>query len=271
MSSWETVHAGETVHTQRLGAAVRLELYRPRALNAFDAALLAEFGAAVRSVSADRDVRAVLLTGAGRAFCAGADLDLDASDDVDLAEKTRSDLREGYNPMIRALRSMDKPVVAAVNGPAVGVGCSIAMACDLVVASDHASFALAFSRVGLTPDGGASLLLGARAGLGRASRLALLAEKIDAARAVELGIADELVPAEELDARATELTTRLAAGPTAAYAATKRALNAALLPGLDAALDLEAELQSALAGSADFAEGAAAFAERRAPLFRGGR
>jgi enoyl-CoA hydratase/carnithine racemase len=178
-------------------------------------------------------------------------------------------LREQINPAILAIREMPKPVIAAVNGPAVGVGCSFAVACDLVVAAESAYFLLAFANIGLLGDGGATLTVPGRVGLGRAGVLALLAERLSAADALAWGLADRVVPDAELEETVTGLAMRLAGGPTRAYAATKRALNASCLAGLADQLELEAELQGELAVSGDHEEGVAAFREKRQPVFRG--
>jgi 2-(1,2-epoxy-1,2-dihydrophenyl)acetyl-CoA isomerase len=164
---------------------------------------------------------------------------------------------------------MPKPVIAAVNGPAAGFGCSIAMASDVVIAAESAYCLLAFARIGLTPDGGASLIVGERAGLGRALRMGLLAERVLATEALAWGLADEVVPDGELQDRAESLAAQLASGPTRAYAATKHALNAALLPALAEQLEREATLQSQLVASEDFNEDLAAFTAGRPPRFRG--
>jgi enoyl-CoA hydratase/carnithine racemase len=178
-------------------------------------------------------------------------------------------LREQINPAVLTLREMPKPVIAAVNGPAAGVGCSFAVACDIVVAAESAYFLLAFANIGLAGDGGATITVPARVGLGRAGILALLAERLPAAEALRWGLADRVVPDAELDATTTELALRLASGPTRSYAATKQALNASMLRGLAEQLELETELQSQLAVSPDHEEGIAAFAEKRPAVFRG--
>ncbi len=215
-------------------------------------------------------MRSVLLTGAGRAFSAGADLSLDdTTGTTRLSPRTEEELRMRYNPTVRALRTMPKPVVAAVNGPAAGAGCALALACDQIVAARSASFTLAFARVGLTLDAGASALLGARVGLGRATRMALLAERIDAETALQWGMVDEVTDDDVLAPHAAELALRLAGGPTAAFAATKRNLNIALLPQLEAAFEGEVQEQTRLVDSPDFREGVAAFAQRRPPVFEG--
>ena len=245
-----------------------LRLNRPQALNAFDGGLAREFLQALRATGADPSVRCVHITGTGRAFSAGADIKSQFAT-TDAKAVVEREMRELTAPTILAIREMPKPVLAAVNGPAAGLGCSVALASDLVLAAESAYFLLAFANIGLTPDGGAGLTVAARAGLGRALQMGLLAERVPAAQALEWGLADELVPDAELGGRATELAARLAAGPTRSYAATKRAVSEGLLAGLRAQLDLEATLQGELVASDDFAEGVNAFAQRRPARFGG--
>ena len=265
---WESVQVDGAMAVERADGVLRIRFNRPEVLNAFDASATLELLSLIRGADADDSVRAVLLTGSGRAFSSGADIGapISESDDRSVIE---TELREVSGPLILALRQLRKPVIAAINGPAAGIGCSIALASDLVVAAQSAFFLLAFSNIGLTPDGGASLLVPARIGLGRAFVLALLAERLPAAEAVNWGLADRVVPDAELAAVTEALAVRLAAGPTLSYAATKKAINAAVLGGLEAALDLEAGLQGQLAHSDDFAEGAAAFSAKRPPRFTG--
>ena len=258
------------LRTRRSGATAWLTLSRPASLNAFDFALQQALRDEIDRVAADDSVRCVVLTGDGRAFCAGADLDIaDVEPGRRLAPRTEDELRMRYNPIVKAIRTMPKPVVAAVNGPAIGVGCALAMACDHVIAADTAVFSLAFAKVGLTLDAGASVLLGARIGFGRVNRMALLAEQVDAATAASWGMVDAVVAADDLTGSVTERARRFATGPTLALAATKRTLNAALLPHLDAVFESEVAGQTALVDSADFRSGAVAFAERRRPEFTG--
>ena len=266
-ADWAPLRAYETIGLERSGAAARIELRRPEALNAWDDRLPRELLDAVRAVGDDPASRALVITGAGRAFSAGADVKSGMMSNGS-AGVIRS-LREGTNPIMLAIRELPKPVVAAVNGPAAGVGCALALACDLVVAAESAYFLLAFTRIGLTLDGGSSLFVSARVGHARASRLALLAERLSAGDAYEWGLIDRLVPDAEHRAAAEGLTRRLAEGPTQAYAATKRNLNAALYPRLAEQLELEAAEQEALLGGSDYAEGIAAFAEKRQPAFTG--
>ncbi|MGW0039436.1 enoyl-CoA hydratase/isomerase family protein [Gordonia sp. NPDC003376] len=247
-----------------------LTFTRPEALNSFDTRLQHAFRTAVDDVAADVGIRCVVITGAGRAFCAGADLSLDdLGPDVRLAPRTEEELRLRYNPAVKTIRTMPKPVIAAVNGAAVGVGCAIALSCDAVVAAESASFSVAFAKVGLTLDAGASLMLGARIGLGRTTRMAFDARSVDSSVAAEWGMVDEVVADDELIARANRLAQRYADGPTQAFAATKRSLNTALLPCLDAVFETEIAGQTALVDSADFREGVAAFMQRRTPTFTG--
>lgn len=266
----ESISHTEVLEVSQSGAARHLTLDRPEALNTFDTQLQEELRAAVDAAARDDSVRCVVLTGRGRAFSAGADLSLDdLRPDTRLAPRTEEELRMRYNPTIRMLRTMDKPVVAAVNGSAVGLGCALAMACDQVVAAEAAWFSLTFAKVGLTLDAGASLLIGARIGIGRATRMALLGTRVDATTAQLWGMVDEVAPDDSLIERASALAETLASGPTGAFAATKRSLNTALLGTLDATFEAEVAGQSALVDAADFREGVAAFAERRPPTFTG--
>ncbi|WP_040795783.1 enoyl-CoA hydratase-related protein [Nocardia higoensis] len=270
MLKWEFISRTDVLEIRRSGAAAALILARPHALNAFDLALQQQLRDAVDRTAADDSVRCLVLAGAGRAFSAGADLALDQlTPETRLSPRTEEELRMRYNPTVRAIRTMPKPVIAAVGGPAVGAGCSLALACDQVIAARSASFSVAFAKVGLTLDAGASALLGARIGLGRATRMALLAERVDAETALGWGMVDEVVAEESLHDRVSELALRLAAGPTAAFAATKRSMNTALLAHLEAAFESEVDGQTRLVDAADFREGVAAFTERRPPAFTG--
>jgi 2-(1,2-epoxy-1,2-dihydrophenyl)acetyl-CoA isomerase len=265
---WEPLQVGGVMAVERAGAVLRIRFNRPDVLNAFDTSATSELLNLIRAADSDDSLRAVMLTGTGRAFSSGADIGAPIGDS-DARSVIETELREVSGPLILALRRLRKPVISAVNGPAAGIGCSIALASDLVVAAESAFFLLAFSNIGLTPDGGASLLVPARIGLGRAFVLALLAEPLSAAEAVSWGLADRVVPDSELASVAETLAFRLAAGPTLSYAATKQAINAAVLGGLEAALDLEAGLQGRLSRSDDFAEGVAAFSAKRSPQFKG--
>jgi 2-(1,2-epoxy-1,2-dihydrophenyl)acetyl-CoA isomerase len=248
-----------------------IELNRPDALNAWNAELGADLLAAVRSAEADDAVRAVLIRGAGRAFSSGADLKEVSVRDLtpDGHPNLRKILVERYHPIIVGIRRMPKPVIAAVNGPAVGIGLSLALCCDLVVAAESSYFLLAFVNIGLVPDGGSSLFVPARVGFTRAAEMALLGERITAAQALEWGLINRVVADDALTAESEGLAKRLATGPTRSYEGTKRQLNAMLYGRLEEQLELEADLQQEMAGSGDFAEGVTAFVQKRQPAFQG--
>jgi 2-(1,2-epoxy-1,2-dihydrophenyl)acetyl-CoA isomerase len=261
-------HAYDTVNVYRRGGELRIELNRPDAMNAWDRQFGEDLRAAVERAAAD-DVRAVVVTGAGRAFSSGADLKAGFEPTPEGHPDVLTPLRDRYHPIIVGLRELPKPVVAAVNGPAVGIGCSLALACDLVVLRESAYFLLAFVNIGLVPDGGSSLLVPERIGFARAMEMALLGERIPAAKAVEWGLANRAIADADFDAEVDALAARLAAGPTRAYAGVKRSLNAWLFERMGAQLELEASIQQEAATSADFREGVMAFVEKRAPGFSG--
>ncbi len=261
----------ETVNVRREQGAVTIELNRPQALNAWNAKLGADLLAAVRAVAADETVRAVVITGAGRGFSSGADL-RDVGGGLttpDGRPDTYRTLTERYHPIMKAIREMPKPVLASVNGPAVGIGCSLALCCDLIVAAQSAYFLLAFVNIGLVPDGGSSLFVPTRVGMARAMELSMLGERLAAERALEWGLINRVVADEQLAGETAALAARLASGPTLSYAGAKRQLNNWLYARMDEQLELEARLQQESAGSADFIEGATAFAQRRTPRFSG--
>jgi 2-(1,2-epoxy-1,2-dihydrophenyl)acetyl-CoA isomerase len=269
MSDYELVHAYDTVNLHRAGAVARIELNRPEKMNAWDTRLGLDLRAAIERVGADTDVRAVLVTGAGRGFSSGADLSAGFDATPDGHPDVQTALVERYHPIILGLRELPKPVVAAVQGPAVGIGCSLALAADIVLAAESAYFLLAFVNIGLVPDGGSSAFIPARIGFTRAIEMAMLGERLHAPRALEWGLVNAVHPDGELLAAADALAARLAAGPTRSYAGTKRQLNAWAFGGLAAQLELEAEIQQQQAASSDFAEGALAFLQKRAPEFKG--
>ena len=253
---------------QREGVG-RLTLNRPDSLNSWTADFGKELKAVIEGDAADPSVRAVLVTGAGRGFSSGADLKEGFEPADDGMPDVRKELDEVYHPIIAGVRRLEKPVVAAVNGPAVGIGASLALACDLVLAAESAFFGLAFVNIGLMPDGGSTLFVPAAVGKARAFQMALLGERVPAERALEWGLVNSVYPDDRLMEEADALVERLAAGPTRSYASSKRALNKMLYPDLEGQLDLEAELQHDLARTRDFAEGVAAFVEKRDAAFQG--
>lgn len=270
MSDAEPLGDYATVNLIRRGGVAGIELHRPHALNAWDVQLGIDLLDAVRRAASEESIRAVVVSGAGRAFSSGADLKAGFDAGPDGRPDVGSVLRERYHPIITGIRRMPKPVIAAVNGPAVGIGCSLALCCDLVLAAESAYFLLAFVNIGLVPDGGSSLFVPARVGAARAAAMAMLGERVGAAEALAWGLVNEVHPDAELGERAWRLAERLAAGPTRSYAGSKRALNQVLYPTMDDQLELEAEIQQEVAGSADFLEGVRAFAEKRPARFTGG-
>ena len=258
-----------TVQVQRRGAVATILLDRPKAMNAVDPALGDELRDALAEVAADDGVRAVVLTGNGRAFCSGADLRAGFDPTPEGHPNVEKALHERFHPIIQSLRTMPKPVVAAVNGAAAGIGCSFALACDLIVAAESAYFLLAFVNIGLVADGGSSLLIPERVGFARAAEMAMLGERVGAGKALEWGLINRVIADEDLMSEADALADRLAAGPTRSYAGTKRQLNAWQFARMEAQLELEASIQQDLAGSSDFVEGVTAFVEKREPRFEG--
>jgi len=241
-----------------------ITLDRPERLNALTAEMADRLAEELEQAAARDDVHVIVLRGTGPAFSAGADLSgEDAHEHFDVTSLDRA------NRIIRAITGSPKPCVAAVNGVAAGVGCSAALACDLVVAAGSASFMLGFSRIGLMPDGGATATVAASVGRARAMRMALLGEALTAEEAYDVGLVSHLVPDEEFDATVSRVVRRLAAGPPLAYAATKKAINAATLDRLEDALERERSGQTVLLRTSDVAEGMRAFSEKRRPVFRG--
>ncbi len=260
----------ETVIWEEIDGVGRLTLNRPETLNAWTAEFGGELKQVVEGEAAEDSVRAVLVTGAGRGFSSGADLKAGFEPAEDGMPDIRKELHELYHPVIAGIRRLPKPVVAAVNGPAVGIGCSLALACDLVMAAESAFLGLAFVNIGLMPDGGSTAFVPPAVGKARAFQMALLGERVPAQQALEWGLVNWVHPDDALMGEANALAERLAAGPTRSYASSKRALNRAIYGDLDGQLDLEAELQHALGRSKDFLEGTAAFVEKRDPAFIGG-
>jgi 2-(1,2-epoxy-1,2-dihydrophenyl)acetyl-CoA isomerase len=261
----------ETVNVLVADGVATLELNRPGALNAWNKQLGLDLLAALHQAADDDAARAVVITGAGRAFSSGADLK-DVSGE-DFTPEGRPDvykvLTERYHPIMHAIRELGKPVIACVNGPAVGIGCSLALCCDLIVAAESAYFLLAFVNIGLVPDGGSSLFVPTRVGMARATELAMLGERLPAARALEWGLINRVIADDLLREEVATLATRMAAGPTRSYAGTKRQLNNWLYPRMAEQLELEAQIQQEMAGSEDFVEGSVAFVEKRPARFSG--
>lgn len=270
MSAFELVETYETVNVLRDGAAVIVEMNRPDVLNAWNPQLGQDMANALRSCHAG-DVRAVMVTGAGRAFSAGADIGAFSE-----GEKTASgrpnlevELHARYHPIMREIRRLEKPVLGAVDGPAAGIGMSCALSCDLVTLSERGTLNHAFTKLGLGPDGGASLFLITRVGWTRAAAIMFEGRKVGAEEALAIGLVNRVVPTEGFRAAAEQQLRELAGGPTAAYSAVKRALNAQVGRHFEELLALEAEEQQRMSETEDFAGAAMAFMKREEPTYRG--
>ena len=252
------------VETTREGAVLKVTLNRPDVLNAFNTDMHKGLASALKEARG-ADIRAVVVTGAGRGFCVGQDLTefREASGDIG------SRLRETYHPNVLAIRALEKPVIAAVNGPAAGAGMSFACACDLRIAAESASFVPAFINIGLVPDSGGSYFVTRILGAARAFEWLTSGRKLTAAEAHAWGLVSEVVEADALAARAAEVAAQLAALPTRGIGMTKRLIDHALNATLERQLEREAELQTAATETKDFREGVAAFLEKRPPQFRG--
>jgi 2-(1,2-epoxy-1,2-dihydrophenyl)acetyl-CoA isomerase len=252
------------VETSRDGAVLTITLNRPDVLNAFNAALHKALAAALKDAR-DPEVRAVVVTGAGRGFCVGQDLTEFREASGDIADR----LRASYHPNVLAVRALEKPVIAAVNGPAAGAGLSFACVCDIRIAADSATFIPAFVNIGLVPDSGGTLFISRLLGPARAFEWMTSGRTLTAAEAHAWGLVSEVVEGDQLARRAAELAATLAAMPTRAIGMTKRLFEAAPTNTLEEQLELEAQLQSAATKSEDFREGVAAFLEKRDPEFKG--
>jgi 2-(1,2-epoxy-1,2-dihydrophenyl)acetyl-CoA isomerase len=261
--------AMETVELEIASGVAWITLNRPDALNAWTRELGEDLRSALENAAESPGARAIVITGAGRAFSAGADLRAGFTLGEDGKPDVLTPLREVFNPVILCVRTVPKPVVAAVNGPAAGIGCSLALAADFIVAAESAYFLLAFANIGLGLDGGASAFLPARVGHARAIELAYLAERLPAPRALEWGLVNRVAPDTDLETEARALAVRLAAGAPGAYAAMKQTINDQLYPRLEQQLDDEAVLQQERVRSADSMEGMLAFIEKRPPSFTG--
>ncbi len=247
-----------------------LTLNRPDRLNAFNDELSFELQKALQSAERNKSVRCLILTGAGRGFCAGQDLQSRSiSSNNGDAPHLGESIRKRYSPIIQKIRTMEKPVVAMVNGVAAGAGASIAFACDLRIVSEKASFIQAFVKVGLIPDSGACWTLPRLIGMGRAMELALLGNKINAETALEYGLVNRVFPEETLKSETETLAKTLGQGPTKAIGLIKRAMNKGLTSDLDDYLDYEAHFQEIAGRTADYKEGVSAFLEKREALFTG--
>lgn len=263
----------QTVLYEARGAVALVTLNRPQSLNSFTRAMHRELWAALDRIEADRSLRALVITGAGRGFCAGADLgEFDFEPGPDLVQRADPGpvIDQAFNPTVRKLQALRVPTVAAVNGVAAGAGASLAMTCDLAVAAPGAVFIQAFSRIGLIPDAGGSWFLVKRLGLARAMGCAMLGDKLTAADAKEQGmIWDVAAQGEDCVAAALKLAQRLAELPTKALVETRKLLRAAASNDLDAQLELERDTQSALGRTHDYIEGVMAFREKRPARFKG--
>jgi 2-(1,2-epoxy-1,2-dihydrophenyl)acetyl-CoA isomerase len=260
----------ETIDVTIEDGAAKILLNRPDALNAWNEQFGRDLRDAIETLGGDSAVRAVLITGAGRAFSSGADLkETRSANDGDGVPDLSARLKEIYHPIILGIREMPKPVVAAVNGPAVGIGASLALAADLIVAADSAYFLLAFVNIGLVPDGGSTAFLPARIGLARSTEMAMLGEKVPASQALDWGMINRVVADDVLEREGQALLERLAKGPTRSYAGAKKLLNRRVYADIEGQLEAEADAQREQGSSADFIEGVMAFVQKRNPNFTG--
>jgi 2-(1,2-epoxy-1,2-dihydrophenyl)acetyl-CoA isomerase len=253
------------IKVEAAGGVGWIRFNRPEKMNAIGAVTRQQLGEAIKQAERDDAIRVVVLTGSGRAFCSGADVtEMEQGGGLRTPEDVGNVLRNEYMPMLTRLRTMPKPVIAAMNGPAVGIGASYALACDIRIATPEAYILEAFVNIGLAPDGGVSWLLPRLAGTGVAYEMFFTGKPLQAADAHRLGVINRIVPADRLEAEVRELANQLAAQPRQAMAGAKRAVNHALESSYEEALEFESYLQEAQAASPEFAEGVAAFLAKRA-------
>jgi 2-(1,2-epoxy-1,2-dihydrophenyl)acetyl-CoA isomerase len=255
-----------TLLTALQAATLTISLNRPERANAFNFEMIAELRAALEEAAADSKTRCVVLTGSGSSFCAGHDIsEMLAAQGKGVSYHEH--LRQTYNPLILQIRRLEKPLIAAINGPVAGAGLGVALACDLRVAAETALFTVGFTGIGLVPDSAVSLLLPALIGLGRATEFTITNQPINSVQALEWGLVNQVVPEDKLPEAAGELAAGLASGPTGAYGLTKRLFNKSVLPNLEETLDLEGELQEIASKRGEHIEGVKAFLEKRKPSF----
>lgn len=256
--------------TEKKGNVGIITLNRPDKLNSFNDELTFQLQDALKEMEKDKEVRAIILTGAGRGFCAGQDLQSRSiAQEMGQRPSLGDSIKRRYNPIVTKLRRMEKPIIAAVNGVAAGAGASVAFACDFRIVTDKTSFIQSFTKVGLIPDSGATFVLPRLIGVTRAFELMLSADKLTAEEALRLGVVNKVVTDEELMKEALALAEKLAAGPTKAFGLTKRAVNKAIFDDLEELLEYEANLQEIAGRSDDFEEGVKAFVEKRPAQYKG--